>query len=158
MSNATTLIGDGLDAYGKFSTYLGLGVAGSVCIVLTIIGLFILFNNNNRTTGTIKSIGTCSSNLCSGTVALTDGTLVTVTNLSQNQTVGATIDLSYTNDNPPVYSANTPPKILGVGLISCGTLVCCIALLVTYLVSTSRTASQVVGGVTLVDQIAGLSR
>lgn len=72
---------------------------------------------------------------------------------------GQTIQVYYTSDTPTKYSgAPNPPNSLGVSLMSVGLMILAVAILIGFTVTKSRTASQVLGGVTLVDQISSAFR
>lgn len=149
-----TVAGNALNVYGKFSAFMSFLVALCACLISWSIGGTILMGPKytNVTTGNVQSI-TCLSNTCSGSV-LINGTTIQLQNIPLGTMVGQTIQVYYTNDTPPQYSgAPNAPKALGISLMSVGLLILAVAVIVGIVVSKSRTASQVVGGVTLVDQI-----
>lgn len=151
------MAGNALNVYGKFSILVSVLVALSVCLVFTSIGSAIITSPEypNRTMGIVDSVS-CTGNVCSGTV-LVNGTPVFIDTLAQGATKGSQMEIFYTNDPLPKYTASAPAqKMFGVSMISSGILILIVALAIGYYSSKSRTASQVVGGVTLVDQISRL--
>ena len=153
------VVGNALNGYGKFTAFMSFLVALCACLISWSIGGTIIFGPKykNVTTGNVQSIS-CSSNVCSGTV-LVNGVSIQLDNMPKGTMNGQTIQVYYTNDTPPKYSgAPNPPKSLGVSLMSVGLMILAVAILIGFTVTKSRTASQVLGGVTLVDQISSAFR
>lgn len=148
MSN---VVGNSLNFFGKATTVYWVVIAFSVCAIMTSVGSLMLASPKytNATFGTVQSVS-CSSNVCSGTVLLQNGSSVLIDNLPRGATKDASVNVYYTSESPPKYSgAPSPPNFFAVSIISSGFLILILAVLVGMAVSKSRTASQVVGGVQL---------
>lgn len=142
-------VGNVLNTTGKLSGYVAVIAGLIVCLCFTGIGSILLFgpDYSNTTSGVVKSISGGSAQVLIGQDT------VTVSNIpekTQNETV---IFVYYTNDKPPKYSASKNSPLIGAGLISSGVVALIFGLVVMSFVSQSRTASQVVGGLTILDAI-----
>lgn len=151
----SSIVGNALNGYGKISALISFISALCMCLIFFSIGGSILVGPKyeNVTSGKVESLA-CTGNTCSGNV-LINGISVNIGNIPIGTTVGQTIQVFYTNDTPPKYSGSaSPPKTLGVSLMSVGISILLVAIIIGYTVTKSRTASQVFGGITLVDQIS----
>jgi hypothetical protein len=153
------VFGNALNGYGKISALLSFIAALCTCLILFSVGGSILTGPKyeNVTSGKVETLA-CTGNVCSGNV-LINGISVNMGNIPIGTTVGQTIQVFYTNDTPPKYSGSaSPPKTLAVSLMSVGISILLVAILIGVTVTKSRTASQVFGGMTLVDQISSAFR
>lgn len=145
-----------LASYGKFKAWLGVFVAFVIASSLFALGISILRTKDrfkNKTTARVTSVEQAS-----GMVDVN----VTVNGVeypfryysSPPPSVGSSVDIYYTNDNPPVFSnADEPPKTMGAVLMSVGLSIVLFSLVIAYFVSQSKNVAKVYGGVQLFGNI-----
>lgn len=157
-------VGQGLEAYGKFRAYLGVLLALLICMSSAGAGYFVINRTPvyvNSTTGTAKNVK-CSANVCETDVTLTISGNTYTPHLTYGPGIveNASVTVYYSNETPPRFSTSSDnvPKPIGYGLISCGLCICITAFMFAYLVSTSKVAAQVYGGVGAASNIGSLFR
>lgn len=164
------MIGNALNAYGKFQASVGLAIALCICMSLTSSGTVALRRKpqfTQSTTGTVKNV-MCSSNTCTASVTVTfrettkvdDETRLKVTTHNPEGlvypaplTTGSNVTVYYTSDTFPKFASSTDvvPKWIGPSLIATGVCILLFAATIAYWVFSSRGVSQVTGGLGIVD-------
>jgi hypothetical protein len=154
------MIGNALNAFGKFQAYMGLTIALCICMSLTGSGILIIRTPAKFTASTTGQASNvmCASNTCSATVSLSiSGNAWTVPNLVYPQPLmeGANVKVYYSADTPPKFSTQTDatPTWLAPTLISVGVCILLVAAFVAYLVTSSRGVSQITGGLGIMDAL-----
>ena len=154
------MIGNALNAYGKFQASVGLAIALCICMSLTSSGIATIRTKpqfTSSTTGKASNV-MCSSNSCSATVSLSlSGNAWTVPNLVYSPPLieGSNVMVYYSTATPPKFSATTDvsPKWAGPSLIASGVCILLFAAVIMYVVFSSRGVSQVTGGLGIVELI-----
>ena len=154
------MIGNALNAYGKFQATVGLAFALSICMSLTSSGIATIRTKpqfTQSTTGKATQV-MCTSNSCTATVSLSlSGNAWTVPNLVYPAplTEGSDVTVYYTVAPPYKFSATTDvsPKWAGPSLIASGVCILLFAAVIMYVVFSSRGVSQVTGGLGIVELI-----
>ena len=154
------MIGNALNAYGKFQASVGLAIALCICMSLTSSGIATIRTKpqfTQSTTGKATQV-MCTSNSCTATVSLSlSGNAWTVPNLVYPPPLieGSNVMVYYSTATPPKFSATTDvsPKWAGPSLIASGVCILLFAAVIMYVVFSSRGVSQVTGGLGIVELI-----
>lgn len=154
-------IAQGFEVYGKFKAYLGVFMGIVICMIFSAIGYFIINRKAtfaNETSGDAKNVK-CTSNVCETdvTVSLYGNTYTPHLMYGPGLVDGSKVKVYYTDDKPPRFDSKSDniPKAVGYGMISSALCVCLVSIVVAVVVSQSKAAAQVYGGIEAIQNVSG---